>query len=132
MSLAHVGFGAREVWCLTCIDGFVVHELAVMESVVDAVVAQTDGRRVTLVRLEIGALAGVAIDALRFCFDVSTEATPLAGATLDIIEVPARARCRTCGSEAAIRAFATPCTCGSFDRALVCGDELRLTEVEVL
>jgi hypothetical protein len=30
-----------------------------------------------------------------------------------------------------IETYASACSCGSFDRQLVCGDELRLKEVEV-
>lgn len=108
-----------------------VHELAVMESVVDTIVERV-ADPVAVVRLEIGELAGVDVDALRFCFGVCTQATTLAGAELDIVMVPARARCHACGNEQALRSLAAPCTCGSFDRELVAGDELRLKEVEVL
>ena len=109
-----------------------VHELALMESVVDAVVEQIGAQRVTRVRLEIGRLSGVAIDAMRFSFDVCVKGTTLDGAELDIVEIAGFARCRTCGSEQATSSLASPCSCGSFDRLLVRGDELRLTEVEVL
>ena len=108
-----------------------MHELALIEGVVDHVVERIDAR-VTRVCLEIGELAGVAVDALRFCFGVCTEATTLAGAELEIVRVPARARCETCGSEQPTRSLAAPCACGSFARVLVTGDELRLTHVEVI
>ena len=108
-----------------------MHELALMESVVDQIAGQIDAP-VALVRLEIGALAGVDVDALRFCFGVCTHETALAGAELDIVIVEARARCRSCGTESPTRSLAASCTCGSFDRAMVAGTELRLKEVEVL
>jgi len=103
-----------------------------MEGVVDAVVDRLDGERVAVVRLAIGKLAGVDVDALRFCFDVCTQNTTLAGAELDIRTIEPRARCRSCGGEHAPRGLAEPCPCGSFDRELLAGDELRLVEVEVL
>jgi hydrogenase nickel incorporation protein HypA/HybF len=109
-----------------------VHELAVMESVVDTVTLRLADERVAVVRLAIGALAGVDLDALRFCFDVCTKDTALAGAELDIRTIEPRARCRTCGGEHVPRSLASPCPCGSFDRELLAGDELRLVEVEVL
>lgn len=104
-----------------------------MEDLVDTVAARmaADDRRVAVVRLEIGELAGVAVDALRFCFDVCTHGTTLAGATLDIVAVPGRARCRHCGAEQPVEALGVPCACGSFDRQLLAGDELRLKELEV-
>lgn len=109
-----------------------VHELAVIERVVDAVLEQVAGARVTLVRLEIGELAGVSTHALRSCFDICTSGTQLDGATLDIVEIPGEARCRCCERRERVRSFATPCACGSFDRELVHGDDLRLVEVEVV
>lgn len=109
-----------------------MHELAMMERVVEAVIEQVGDRRIAVVRLEIGTLAGVAVDAMRFGFDVCTAGTSLEGATLDIVEIAARARCHHCGSEHPLASYAMPCACGSFDRELVAGDELRLTEVEVL
>ena len=108
-----------------------MHELALMESVVDAVVEQVGDERVIAVRLEIGELAGVMVDALRFCFEVCTRGTALDGAALDIVSIPARARCRGCGGEHPAASLGAPCPCGSFDRELVAGDEMRLKEVEV-
>jgi hydrogenase nickel incorporation protein HypA/HybF len=64
-----------------------VHELALMESVVDAVVDQVGDLRVVRVRLEIGKLSGVAIDAMRFAFDVCVKDTTLDNAELLIDEL---------------------------------------------
>jgi hydrogenase nickel incorporation protein HypA/HybF len=102
-----------------------------MESVVEEVLARTDGQRVAVIRLEIGELAGVTFDAMRFSFDVCTAGTPLEGAALDIVRIAGRARCNWCGSEQPMPSYGAPCTCGSFDRELLCGDELRVKEAEV-
>jgi len=103
-----------------------------MESVVDRIAAQLRDVQIASVRLEIGELAGVDVDALRFCFDVCTRGTPLQGSELAILAIPGRARCRSCGEEHPMRTLAAPCACGSFDRELVAGDEIRLKDVEVL
>jgi hydrogenase nickel incorporation protein HypA/HybF len=108
-----------------------VHELAVMEGVVDVVVDRLGDERIASVRLAIGTLAGVDIAALRSCFEICAKDTTLAGATLEIRSIEARARCKTCGDEHALRSFASPCPCGSFDHELLAGDELRLEEVEI-
>ena len=76
-----------------------MHELAISQSVVDAVLARTGDARVTVVRLDVGRLSGVVPDALRFCFDLVADGTPLAGAELRIAEPPGRARCATCGAD---------------------------------
>ena len=65
-----------------------MHELAVTESVVAAVTERLPEARITTVRLEIGALSGVVADSVRFCFDLVTEGTNLAGASLEIDESP--------------------------------------------
>lgn len=109
-----------------------VHELALMGSVVERIVAQTEGSQILVVRLEIGRLAGVAIDALRFCFEVCARGTTVEGSTLEIIEIGGRARCQTCGIERVITTLISPCACGSFDQQVLSGHELRLKEVEVL
>ena len=108
-----------------------MHELAVMEGMVDAVLDRLPDEQIAVVRLEIGTLAGVDVTALRFCFEVCTKGTTLAGAELDILSVEPRARCRACGDIHVPRSLAAPCPCGSFDRELLAGDELRLLEVEV-
>jgi hydrogenase nickel incorporation protein HypA/HybF len=83
-----------------------MHELAITESVVESVTQRFSDRRVTRVVLEIGNLSGVVPDAIRFCFDVCAEGTPLQGASLDIIAIPARARCSTCERSASVLAAA--------------------------
>ena len=115
---------------LACIRA--VHELSIMEGVVDAIGERLAGEQIARVRLEIGTLAGVDVDALRFCFDVCTRGTPLAGAELAILRIAARARCHRCGNEHEIASLVEPCPCGSFDHELVTGTELRLKDVEVL
>jgi Zn finger protein HypA/HybF involved in hydrogenase expression len=67
-----------------------VHELAITEGVVEAVTDRLPGARITCVRLEIGALSGVAADSVRFCFDLVTDGTDLQGARLEITEPAGR------------------------------------------
>jgi len=53
------------------------------------------------------------------------------GAELHIDHVPARARCRTCHSETAIRRFHFLCeSCGGRDLTLVAGEELYIESFE--
>ena len=108
-----------------------MHELAIAESVVDTVTQRLPGATITGVHLEIGALSGVVPDAIRFCFDLATEGTGLAGAELTITEDPARCRCRGCGSEFAPDGPIVLCPCGSADVAVTGGGELRILSVAV-
>jgi hydrogenase nickel incorporation protein HypA/HybF len=108
-----------------------LHELAIMESVVDAVTARVGDTKVIRVMLEIGKLSGVVPDALRFCFEVSTEGTPLAGAILEIIEIPGRAKCLQCLGDVELEDQIALCVCGSANLDFVSGEELKIKEVEV-
>ena len=108
-----------------------MHELAIAESVVDTVTQRLPGATVTCVHLEIGALSGVVPDSIRFCFDLATEGTPLAGAALEITEPPARCRCRACGAEFQPDSPVVLCPCGSPDVAVLSGEQLTIVSVEV-
>jgi hydrogenase nickel incorporation protein HypA/HybF len=108
-----------------------VHELAITESLVDAVTERLPGQRVTCVRLEIGALSGVVADSVRFCFDLVTEGTDLAGATLEIAQSPGLCRCRVCGGDFEPDGPLAMCACGSAEVTVVTGQELKITSVQV-
>ena len=108
-----------------------MHELAITESIVAAVVERMPGTPVRRVQLSIGRLSGVVPDAVRFCFEMVAAGTTCEGALVEIDEPCGHARCRTCG-----RAFETDdilplCECGSADIAVEGGRELRIREVEV-
>lgn len=67
-----------------------MHELSVTQAVVDEIVAKLGDTVVTMVRLAIGRRSGVVVDSVRFCFDLVTEDTSLAGAELVVDEPPGR------------------------------------------
>jgi|SRR5580658_8331149 hydrogenase nickel incorporation protein HypA/HybF len=108
-----------------------MHELAITESVVDAVTERLPQARIIGVRLEIGALSGVVADSVRFCFDLVTEGTNLEGASLEIVESPASCQCRGCGAEFSPNQMIALCPCGSADVAVLSGAELRIISVQV-
>jgi hydrogenase nickel incorporation protein HypA/HybF len=108
-----------------------MHELGLAQEIVAIVSDRAVGARVRRVVLEVGKLAMVLPDALRFCFDLCAEQTDLAGATLEIIETPGRARCRACGGEVALDRPLGRCECGSTDLEWLSGEELKIKEFEV-
>lgn len=109
-----------------------MHELAITESVVESVTARLPGRRVTCVRLEIGALSGVVADSVRFCFDIVTEGTNLEGARLEISQPPAVCHCRVCGADFEPDARFAICRCGSAEVTVLTGQDLKITSVQVV
>jgi hydrogenase nickel incorporation protein HypA/HybF len=62
-----------------------MHELGITRNIVAIVGEAAVGRRVVRITLEIGEEAGVAADAIAFCFDVVARGTPVEGAVLDIV-----------------------------------------------
>ena len=76
-----------------------MHELAITQSVVDAVTERT-GERAGGERPAAGGPAGRAWcpTPMRFCFELVTAGTPLEGAALEIEQPEGRGRCRTCGA----------------------------------
>lgn len=118
-----------------------MHELAITQSVVDAVLDRVDrvdgadgangGARVCELTLQIGRLSGVVADSVRFCFDLVTEGTALEGARLVICEPPGAGQCRACGETFTMADDIALCPCGSADVAVTDGRQLMITSVEV-
>jgi hydrogenase nickel incorporation protein HypA/HybF len=108
-----------------------VHELAIIESVVDAVTGRLGDAKISSVRLEVGELSGVVADSLLFCFDLAAEGTSLQGARLEITPVPGRCRCRACGREFSPAGLVLLCPCGSADAEVLAGQELSIASVKV-
>ena len=109
-----------------------MHEMAITESVVQAICERMGDAPVRRVCLEIGTLSGVVADSVRFCFDLVSEGTTLEGASLEIVQPTGKARCRDCGTEFALDDLLELCPCGSANRELLAGEELRIREVEVV
>jgi hydrogenase nickel incorporation protein HypA/HybF len=62
-----------------------MHELAIAQGILEAVTEKHHGDRILRIVVEVGDLAAVLPDALRFCFDVAAQGTAAEGATLDIL-----------------------------------------------
>ena len=112
-----------------------MHEMALAQSMLEIVekTAQDEGAgRVSVVRIEIGALSHVEPDALRFCFDVVTRGSVAEGALLEIDATPGAAWCMRCATTIAIDRRGDPCPrCGSYQLAVTGGDAMRVREIEI-
>ena len=109
-----------------------MHELALTQEIIAVVSERAGAARVLRVVLEIGKLAAVLPDAVRSCFALCIEDTPLQGAELAIIQTPGVARCRACGGQVLLDQPFGRCRCGSSDLEWLSGDELRIREIEVI
>jgi hydrogenase nickel incorporation protein HypA/HybF len=112
-----------------------MHEMAICESILSILEAEAKARdftRVARVCLEIGPLAGVEVEALKFGFDVVMRHSLAEGAVLNIVEVAAEAWCLECAETVPVERRYDPCPrCGSHQLQLTRGEELRIKELEV-
>ncbi len=108
-----------------------MHELGITRNIVAIVSEAARGRPVRRVTLDVGALSGVAPDAIAFCFDIVAQGTSLDGARLDIRTIAGRGRCRDCGATFETATLHQPCACGSHAIERLAGEELKIREMEI-
>ena len=112
-----------------------MHEMSLAEGILQLVedTARREGaRRVKLVVLEIGSLASIEVEALRFCFDAVTRDSPAEGASLEIQTVPGAGWCLPCGATVPISALYDACPrCGSYQVQATAGTAMRVKEIEI-
>lgn len=113
-----------------------MHELSIASRVVELAAEHCHAAgagRVAAVTLRIGRLSCVHEDALRFSFDLVRAGTPLARATLHVVEVPVTVWCAACGVERelpGIQSFICP-ACGAVTGDIRAGRELEVESIEV-
>jgi hydrogenase nickel incorporation protein HypA/HybF len=110
-----------------------MHELGLVQEVIDVCAARAEGARVRRVVLEVGKLAAVLPAAMRFCFELVAAESALAGAELEIVEVAGTGRCRGCGATVEMEGPLATCgRCGGSELDWLSGEELRIREMEVV
>jgi len=112
-----------------------MHEMSLAEGVLKIIEdnALSSGyTRVKTVWLEIGELAGVEAEALRFCFDAVTRNSLAEGAQLIIIGTEGTGRCPICNKTVKLEERYDPCSeCGCCPVEVTGGTEMRIRELEV-
>jgi hydrogenase nickel incorporation protein HypA/HybF len=109
--------------------------MSLCEGVLQIIAEQAQAQqfqRAKTVWLEIGQLAGVEIEAMRFCFDVVCRDSVADHARLEIIELPGQAWCMQCVGTVTINARYQACPeCNGHQLQVTGGDEMRIKELEV-
>jgi hydrogenase nickel incorporation protein HypA/HybF len=109
-----------------------MHEMALAEGILSVVLDAADGQNVRRVCLQVGKLLMVVPDSLHFSFALAADGTPAAGAVLELEEIPARWRCKQCGTESILDLPPFHCrSCGASEVEVVSGDELLVEAVEL-
>ena len=112
-----------------------MHEMSLCEGILQVMQDESKSQGFKQVKnlwLEIGRLAGVEIEALRFSFVVVTKNTIADGAGLNIIDLPGNAWCMQCAETVEVSKRFDECPkCGSYQLQVTSGDEMRIKELEV-
>jgi len=87
--------------------------------------------QVKVIRLQVGALAAVVPESLRFCFDLLSRETIAYGAVIEIEAIPVVTRCEKCNIYFEVENYVFLCPrCGEPTLELVSGRELSLLNIE--
>jgi hydrogenase nickel incorporation protein HypA/HybF len=93
---------------------------------------EANARRVTRVKVTIGALSDATAESIQFYWDSLAPGTLAGGAALEFVTAPATARCNTCGETFEVSEMYASCpNCGAFPVAVTGGDGVFLSSLEV-
>jgi len=112
-----------------------MHEMSIVSGILQ--IAGDEARAagaavIRAVEVEVGELAGVELEALRFCFAAARQGTDATrDAELVVHEIPGRGFCAACNRESALAYPAPVCTtCGALVN-VTRGRELRVRSITV-
>ncbi len=93
---------------------------------------EANAKRVTRVKVSIGALSDATSESIQFYFDQLAPGTIVEGAALEFESQPASAKCPSCGPEFEIDdIYATCPACQTFPVKVISGDGVYLSSLEV-
>jgi len=112
-----------------------MHELSIVASlfeILEETAKEQKAKKVTSVKVKVGALSGVVPEFLKTAFDVYKKDTIADEAELKIEEVPLKVKCQQCGTEIIKDDFVFLCEkCASRELKTLAGTELLLEKIEM-
>lgn len=110
-----------------------VHELSLCQAIAGVVKPHAHGRRIDVVRVQVGALRQVVPESLEFCWSLVRDYEDLGGAELELELVPAEVKCRSCQQHSQIESrWSVLCPhCANADVEVVRGNEFLVTSLDV-
>lgn len=109
-----------------------MHEFGIAEAILNAVENRADGRRVLQARVRAGAMLRITEPVINQAFSMVAEGSPAEGAHVELVVVPVRLSCRSCGHTAeSTDPFAVCPGCGGTDIDTEGGDDLVLESIQM-
>ena len=108
-----------------------MHEYGMCDGIVDAIQRRAAGRRVARVKVRVGVMHRIVEEAFQHAFAHAAEGTEADKAAVDIVVVPVKVVCRSCGATFDSEELAIArASCSGVDLDLAGGDELILESIE--
>lgn len=112
-----------------------MHEMAIAEGILDIAVQTAianEGTKIRRITMQIGQMAGVEVEALRFAFDSLVKGTIAEGAELLIDWIPLVGACIDCGRDFPIEEYRFVCPyCESTVVETKSGRELKVASIDI-
>jgi hydrogenase nickel incorporation protein HypA/HybF len=112
-----------------------MHELSLASSFIELAEQEAGkaGSTVILsVKVNIGYLSGVDVEAFRFALDISRKGTLLENARIEMELLPGRGTCRTCGAVFPVETEIAACpVCTGTSVTISGGTEFRIVSLEI-
>jgi hydrogenase nickel incorporation protein HypA/HybF len=112
-----------------------MHEMSIALSIIEAVEskARDEGAgRISEIELQIGKLAGIEPESLRFCFSAAARGSLAESALLHIEEPEGIGECRECGRKFPVSFYYAECPeCRSLRIEIVSGEEFRIQTITI-
>lgn len=110
-----------------------MHELSLCRAISGVVASHAQGREVSVVHLDVGALRQVVPESLVFCWGLANADTAWAASELDVRMVPATIDCLDCSTTTVLDDPFLVCpACGSAAVRITGGEELLVTSIDLV
>jgi hydrogenase nickel incorporation protein HypA/HybF len=100
-------------------------------SILNNVLQRASGQRITGIHIVVGELVNMADESIRAAWNTIAKGTPVEGATLHIIRVPAELQCMACFQKYHPDSTKFSCPrCGSVGAKVISGEEFSVETVD--
>ncbi|MCP4291541.1 MAG: hydrogenase maturation nickel metallochaperone HypA [bacterium] len=112
-----------------------MHEMSIVSGILRIVENEArsgNAKKINSIELEIGQLAGIELDSLRFCYQVASKDTMADGAKLIIREIPGMGHCENCNENVSVEFHVAVCPqCNESLMDVFQGRELKVSSINV-